>query len=257
MELNMRFLLTLLLVIGSSPVFAIDLDGRIDFAQRLDLNSSVSARVQSINVAVGQQVAQGELLLTLGTTPLQAGADMARAEADALAPRLENMTIELEKAQELFDRDSLALVELQQAEQNFAIAQAKLKAAQARLVRAEYLLSQTEIRAPISGIVLAIEAGPGQYINTRVSDQTLITIADNRSMIATALLPLEQWHQNLLNRKARVSYGEQNFDGRVLAIGHQLTSGDNNHPATTLQVKFDARGKLPAGLTVKISVAGD
>ena len=34
MELNMRFLLTLLLVIGSSPVFAIDLDGRIDFAHR-------------------------------------------------------------------------------------------------------------------------------------------------------------------------------------------------------------------------------
>lgn len=253
----MRLLLTLLLVIGSSPVFAIDLDGRIDFAQRLNLNSSVSARVESINVAIGQQVARNELLLTLATTSLQAGADMARAEADAAAPSVANMATELEKAQELFDRDSLAMVELQRAEQNFAIAEAKLQAARAKLARAEHLLSQAEIRAPIAGIVLAIEAGSGQYINTRVSDQTLITIADDQSMIATALLPLEQWKENLLHRKARVSYGKQNFQGRVVSIGRQLTSGDNDHPATTLQVKFDANGKLPAGLSVKISIAED
>jgi RND family efflux transporter MFP subunit len=257
MEINMRFLLTLLLVIGSSPVFAIDLDARIDFAQRLELNSSVSARVESIHVAIGQQVAQNELLLTLGTTSLQAGADMARAEADAAAPHAENMATELEKARELFDRDSLAMVELQHAEQNFAIAEAKLRAARAKLARAEYLLSQSEIRAPIAGIVLAIEAGRGQYINTRVSNQTLITIADNNSMIATALLPLEQWNENLLHRKVRISYGKQSFQGRVVSIGHQLTSGDNNNPATTLRVKFDTGGKLAAGLTVKVSIAGD
>ncbi len=253
----MRFLLTLSLVIGSSPVFAIDLNGRVDFAQRLDLNSSVSARVESINVVIGQQVAKGELLLTLGTTSLQARADLASAEADALAPQVDRMSSELEKAQELFDRDSLALVELQHAEQNFSMAEARLQAARANLERAEYRLSQAQIRAPFSGIVLAIEAVPGQYINTRVNDRALITIADNRSMIATALLPLEQWNENLLHRKARVSYGKRNYQGRVVAIGHQITSGDNNHPATTLRIGFDTKGKLPAGLTVTISIAGD
>ncbi len=253
----MRFLLTLLLVFGSSPVFALDLDGRIDFAQRLELNSSVSARVDSLVVTVGQQVARGEILMTLDKTSLQATADMARAEADALSPRVTEMSTELEKAQELFDRDSLAMVALQQAEQNYAIAQAKLQAAEAKLVRAEYRLSQAEIRSPISGIVLAIEASPGLYINTRVSNQTLLTVADNENMIATALLPLEQWDEKLLHRKARVSYGKQNFQGQVVAIGHQITSGDNNHSATTLRVKFDAKGKLPAGLTVNISIAGD
>ncbi len=253
----MRFLLTLLLVFESSSVFALDLDGRIDFAQRLELNSSVSARVDSLITTVGQQVARGEILLTLDKTSLQARADMARAETDALSPRVAEMSTELEKAHELFDRDSLALVALQQAEQNYAVAQAKLQAAEAKRVRAEYRLSQAEIRSPISGIVLAIEASPGQYINTRVSNQTLLTVADNENMIATALLPLEQWDEKLLHRKAQVSYGKQKFQGQVVAIGYQITSGDNNHPATTLRVKFDAKGKLPAGLTVKISIAGD
>lgn len=253
----MRFLLTLLLIIGSSPVLAIDLDGRIDFAQRLDLNSSVSARVDSIVVSVGQQVARGELLLTLGTTSLRANADMARAEADALAPRVAKMQTELEKAQELFDRDSLALVELQNAEQDYQIAQAKLQAAQAKLARAEYRLSQAEIRSPISGIVLAIEASPGQYINTRVSNQTLLTVADNKSMIATALLPLEQWNEELLHRKVRVSFQKKNYQGRVISIGRQIISGDNDHPATALQVRFGTNGKLPAGLSVRMSIADE
>ena len=61
----MRFLLAILFVTGAMPTFAIDLDGQIDFSQRLALNSSVSARVHRINVAVGQQVAPGELLLVL------------------------------------------------------------------------------------------------------------------------------------------------------------------------------------------------
>lgn len=253
----MRFLLTLFFIIGSSPVFAIDLDGSTDFAQRVDLNSSVSARVDNIHVAVGQRVNRDELLLTLETVSLQASADMARAEADALAPRVAKMATELDKAQELFDRDSLAQVELEYAEQNHAIAQAKLQTAQARLLRAEHRLSQAYIRSPISGIVLAIDASPGQYINTRVNDRSLITIADNESMIATALIPLEHWSEELLQRKVRVSYQKQNYPGRVISIGHQITSGDNKHPATTLQVKFESNGKIPNGLSVRISIADE
>ena len=87
----MRLLLAILFVVGATPVFAIDLDGQIDFSQRLVLNSSVSARVQRINVAVGQQVAPGELLLVLDTISLQANADQASAEVDALTPGVERM----------------------------------------------------------------------------------------------------------------------------------------------------------------------
>lgn len=253
----MRVLMALLLVIGSSPVYAIDLNGQIDFAQRLELNSSVSARVESIDVFVGQQVVQGELLIKLETTSLQALRDRAGAEADGLAPQVERMATELEKAQELYDRDSLALVELQHAEQNFATAQANLRAAQANLAHAENDLAQAEIRAPFAGVVLAIDASPGEFINTRVDNQSLVTLADNQSMIANALLPLEQWDRKLLHRKASVSVQKKKYHGRVIAVGHQFTNGNNNHPATTLTVNFDADGRLPAGLAVKISVADE
>ena len=250
----MRLSFIILTLLWSMPAFAIDLNGQTEFAQKLALNSSVSARVSSIEVSAGEQIAPGDLLLTLDDTVLLANLDYAQARVDALAPIVERMQTELDKAQELFDRDSLALVELQTAEQNFAIAQADHAGAMAKLARAQYRLSQAELRAPIGGIVLHINSFPGQYINTRVSNQSLLTIADNKSMIATALLPLELWNETLLNRSAMVSYQKQSYAGKVVEVDRQITLGENNHPAVMLVVRFDANGRLPAGLPVKIAI---
>lgn len=253
----MRFLLAILFVTGAMPAFAIDLDGQIDFSQRLTLNSSVSARVHRINVAVGQQVEPGELLLLLDKDSLQADVDQASAEVDALTPSMQRMLTELEKAQELFDRDSLALVALQHAEQDYAIAVARLKAARAKLTRAQYRLSEAEIRSPIAGIVLGIAASPGQYINTRVSDQALLTLADNKTMVVTVLLPLEHWNENLLHRAASVTVQKQSYPGKIVALDQQVTRGENNHPSLTLMVSFEADGKLPARLGARVNIASE
>jgi RND family efflux transporter MFP subunit len=254
MEINMRFLLAILLCLGSDRVLAIDLNGQTEFAQRLALNSSISGRVEVINVSPGQQVAAGEVLLSLVTTGLRANADMAEAQVNSLAPALDRMLTELEKAQELFDRDSLALVDLQMAEQNHAIAQANLAGAQARLARARFHLSQAEIRSPISGIVFSIETFNGQYINTAVNNQTLFTVVDNSSMTVQSLLPLELWKESLMGKPAQVSFQQQSYQGKIVGVSKQVTIGSNNHPAITLRIKFATDGKLAAGLPVNISI---
>ena len=250
----MRFLLTVLLCLGSTRLLAIDLNGQTEFAQRLTLNSSISGRVEVINVAVGQQVAVGEVLLSLVSTGLKANADIAAAQVDSLAPAVDRMLVEMEKAQELFDRDSLALVELQLAEQNYAIAQANLAGAKARLARALFRLSQVDIRSPINGLVLSIATFAGQYINTTVNNQTLLTVVDNSSMTVQTLLPLELWKESLTGRPARVTVQQQNYQGKVIGAGKQVTIGDNNHPAVTLRIQFAADGKLEAGLPVTVSI---
>lgn len=250
----MRILLTILFCIGSTQAIAIEFNGRTEFSQRLALNSSISGRVDLVKVAVGQQVSSGETMLTLVSTGLQANVDIAQAQVDSLTPAVAKMQTEMEKAQELFDRDSLALVDLQTAEQNFTIAEAKLAGAQAKLTQAQFLLSQAKIRSPINGIVLSITSFPGQYINTRVNDQTLLTIADNTSMVVSLLLPMEHWHKSLMNKPTKVSYQQQSYQGKVVEISNQATTGTNNHPAMSVLVKFKANGELPAGLPVKISI---
>lgn len=251
----MRFLLAVLLCLGSTRLLAIDLNGQTEFAQRLALNSSISGRVGVINVEVGQQVAAGEVLLSLVPTGLEANAGIAAAQVDSLAPAVDRMQVELEKAQELFDRDSLALVELQLAEQNYAIAQANLAGAKARLARALFRLSQADIRSPINGVVLSIATFAGQYINTTVNNQTLLTVVDNSSMTVQSLLPLELWKESIRGKPARITFQQQTYQGQVIGASKQVTIGENNYPAVTLRIEFAADGKLAAGLPVKISIS--
>jgi RND family efflux transporter MFP subunit len=253
----MRILSIILLGILSTPTWAIDLSGITEFDQRLTLNSSISARVERIHVDVGDRVNRGDLLLSLVSTGLQANVDMAGAEVDSLVPVVDRMATDLDKAQELYDRDSLARIALQKAEQDHAIARAKLAAAQAKLTLTNFRLSQAQIRSPIDGIVLGITTFPGQYINTRVSNQTLLSVADSSSMSVQALLPVELFSKTLLNRRADVVYLKKSYVGRVVAIDRQVSMGDNNHPAMYVQIKFQTDGSLPAGLPVKISIEDD
>ena len=250
----MRFLLAILLCLASTRLLAIDLNGQTEFAQRLTLNSSISGRVESISVSAGQQVAAGEVLLSLVSTGLKANADIAAAQVDSLAPAVDRMLIEMEKAQELFDRDSLALVELKLAEQNYAIAQANLAGAKARLARALFRLSQADIRSPVNGVVLSIATFVGQYVNTTVNNQTLLTVVDNSSMTVQLQLPLELWKESLIGKPARVTVQQKTYQGKVVSASKQVTIGDNNHPAVTLRILFTANGKLEAGLPVKVSI---
>ena len=250
----MRILLSLIICLLSLPLQAIDLNGVAEFDRRLTLNSSISARVAQIHVEIGQSVSAGDLMVSLVSTGLQAHVDIANAEVDALAPKVERMLTELEKAQELYDRDSLARVALEEAQQNYSIADAKLAGATAKLDLARFHLSQAELLSPIDGVVLNITAFAGQYINTRVNDQPLLTVADNSSMSVQALLPVELYSKTLLNKPAKVTYLKKSFRGKVVSIDRQVRIGANNHPATYLQVKFSTDGLLPAGLPVEISV---
>jgi multidrug resistance efflux pump len=253
----MRYLTILSLLLIPFSGFAIELDGQSDFSRRVELTSSLSARIESVEAVVGQRVAAGEALVMLVTTGFQARVDMARAEAEALRPLVDRSLTELEKAEELFARDSLAIVELQNVEQDHRIALSKLEAAEAKLANALYLLSQTQIRSPIDGVVIEVDAFAGQFLNTHVENRRLLTIVDPTSMTASASLPYELAHRSLLRRPATVRYGDRDYRGRVIEVGRQVTIGKNSHPAVSLRIGFETDGQLAAGLPVRITLADE
>ena len=253
----MRYQSIILLLLAPAATLAIELDGQTDFGRRLELNSSISARIDSIRVRPGERVSAGQVVVNLVATGLRANAASARAEADALVPVAERMLTELEKARELYARDSLAVIELQNAEQDHAIARSRLEAAEAKLARALFLLSQAEIRSPIDGVVIEVDAFAGQYVNTRVENRRLLTIVDTDSMIAEATLPWELANPSLLRRPVEVRYGDQLYRGKIVEIGRRASIGNNNHPAVRIRIEFRADGRLAAGMPVRISIADE
>ncbi len=253
----MRICLAPLLFFLATAVGAVELTGKTEFNQLLNLGSSISSRVVSINVLPGQRVSAGDVLLRLDPTLLDADVALVEARIGTLEPVRQDMATELEKARELFDRDSLALVELQRAEQNYAIAEARLAAARAEMIKAQHRRAQTELRAPADATVLAIDAFVGQFVNIENGDPVLIRLGADRPMLARALLPYELSGKIDIGNRARVRYGERSFEGQVVEIGRRIVAGANNHPALEIGVAFDADGDLPANLTVNIDLAAD
>ncbi|MFT5741011.1 MAG: RND family efflux transporter MFP subunit [Planctomycetota bacterium] len=250
----MRLFIIPFLLIFSSPLIALELDGNTEFSRMLQLNSSVSGKIAKIHVSVGQSVKKGDLLIELVPTRFQSELDIAQAGLDSLMPTLLQLKTELEKAEELFDRDSLARVELQQAQQSHDAAMAQTAVAEAKLEIARLNLAETRILSPTNARVLSVDTHLQRYINTTVADPTLLTLVDDRQMLVRVLLPAENWSSQLINRPARVSFLKNHYRGKVIGIGQQRISGANNHPALALIIRFEADGKVPANVLVRVNI---
>lgn len=250
----MRLLLLIFPMLWWLQAQAVDIDGQTEFASLLKLNSSINARIEKILVTPGQRVSAGELLLIMVDTGFQSALSIAQAGVDEMLPRVAQMQTELDKAQELFDRDSLAPVELEQASQNHSIALAHLAAAEAKLENARFELSQTRLHAPMQASVLSVDTQENRFINITVSDQPLITLVDNINMIARGLLAAEHWNSKLLNAPAQVKFQNKSYKGKVIEIGQQVVTTKNNHPALELTVSFTGNGEIPARLPVQIHI---
>ena len=244
----------ILLALLSVGANALELDARSDFSQRFELNASVSGIVSRVLVQAGQKVKRRDILLELDKTSYQSALNQAQAIVKSHEPAQVQMWSELEKAQELFDRDSLSLIDLQIAENNLQEAEGQLDAVREDLLKAEFDLQQTSVRAPVDGLVLAIHTHRQRYINPDVSEQTLVTLVDAQQMLAIALLSPSEWNPSLLGKAVLIRYRGKKYQGKVIELGFDRARQSDASSAFELKVLFVASGEIPANMPLKITI---
>ena len=249
-----RLVLILSGLLLSLSAQALSLQGRTEFAEPMQINAATAGVIRNIAVKPGQIVKSGELLIELDDTPHQARLNKAKGLQLSLAPAVTTAELEFDRAQELYDRDSLSQVELTMAESRLSLAQGEYQAATAEVERYAYELSQTRIKAPAVARVVAIMANHGYYLDPAVTGSPVLMLASANQMRATALIDAQQWSPALLNRKARVSFNGQSFPGVVDQLGLIQSDPANAKPAYELHVLFDNRRMLAAGLPVSIEI---
>ena len=120
-------------------------------------------RITALMVVEGQKVEPGQLLARFDTAPTQlAQRDLLRARITNLRRRLNVETRELTRYRQLTKLGAIAADELDRREQDHLLLQGQLQEAQAELVREEADLDNTELRSPIAGTVLRINARVGE-----------------------------------------------------------------------------------------------
>jgi len=244
----------LLLLLLTAPVQALTLNGFTRFGDSVAVNAGTDGVIQRIAVRPGQRVARGDLLLQLDDRPHKARLAQARARAERLKPALQTAELEFERAQELYDRDSLSTVALQKAESRLAEARGAYQAALAEQQLAEYFLQLTRIRAPMEGRVLSLDARIGQYVNPEVGLTPLLVLVRTRSMQAVGTLGSEQWDHELVGRSASVTYRGQRYAGRVEEVGLERVKTGSGLSGYPLRVRFETERLIPADMPVSIEI---
>jgi len=122
-----------------------------------------SPRITELLVIEGQKVSAGQLLARFDTAPGQrAESDLLRTRIANLSRRLQIQRRELARYRQLTAAGAIAADELDRREQDTLELQGELQEARAELEKVRTDLVNTELRAPIDGTVLSIQARVGE-----------------------------------------------------------------------------------------------
>lgn len=152
------------------------------------LSPKIMGRVASVTADVGQRVKQGDTLLTIEQSDYlaalkQAEASLAMAEANSIQAETgyENARLNYQRFEELFRQGAVSQSQLEAAKGQLAAAESACKANQAQILQFKALLekarsdySNTEVKAPFTGVVAQRFVDIGEMVSQQTPVFTLI-----------------------------------------------------------------------------------
>jgi RND family efflux transporter MFP subunit len=240
----------------SGAAQATEVPAVLQWSQRVELSTPVSGVVQTVSVAVGERVRQGQVLLRLDEQLYagrveEAAAMVARNREDAAETQRE-----LKRVQELYDRTVISISELEQARLRHARTTAQLKESQARQKQAQKNREDTLLRAPFDAVVVARQVEPGQAVAATLQPQSLLVVARAGEMLARSQVQETQLANLKVGQEVDVSVGKQRFRGKVRTMGLEPTTRDKSGlPLYPLDVIFvPGETQLRAGAAATLNL---
>lgn len=180
------------------------LTGLVRAINQVEIYAEISAPVEQVFVQNGNLVDKGDLLVKLKEQQLRelynqaiAGADVSKARARQSKAALNQAENAFNRAKSLADKGLSSDVDFENAEANYISAQANYDLAKAQVKQATALvdqrqqqLEQTEIRAPVSGLIGLRNAEVGMQVNPNMRlfvlgnpNETIVEVSLTESML--------------------------------------------------------------------------
>jgi len=173
-------------VIGKCDIEeTIELTGGLVFSQNTNVSAEVKAKITSIEVADGQIVKKGQVLLTLDDAELRDLVDAALAELKGAAATLDFDKHEWQKSERLVKTGAVGPSQYEQKLAIYKKSLSRLSAAKAQLATAMQRLAWTEVQAPIPGLVSKRYVELGDWVSPGTK---VFRIGDYRKVYLDAFL---------------------------------------------------------------------
>jgi len=132
--------------------------------QRANLTFQVAGVIAEREVEIGQEVAQGQVLVRLYNPQLLPARDAAQARLDQLHSELKQARRDLERTQTLNEEGVLPIRDLEQQRSRVEGLESALANARANLEQAEQLSRESSLRAPFAGHIEEVLLEPGEFV---------------------------------------------------------------------------------------------
>ncbi|MCA9721354.1 MAG: efflux RND transporter periplasmic adaptor subunit, partial [Gemmatimonadetes bacterium] len=136
----------------------------------VEVKSKASGEILDFSVETGQVVQRGTLLARIDRRVPQNRYNQAEAQLEVARARLKNAEAQYRRSQELFEARAITEQEFETSTLDVANARASVVSAEVELETAKIALDDTEVRAPITGTIIAKNVERGAVISSPVSD---------------------------------------------------------------------------------------
>ena len=252
-----KYLLTCLLFFSSFfTVSAQPFNGRLEWVHKVEMRVLADGVINHVYVKAGQNVKKGSVLLSMDQRKAKARRLKAKALIARATVNLSDANDELNRLLELYDRGLIAEEELKKSKATHAAALAEKESAQASLALAEVDLERTTLRAPISGIVVAMNAYEGGIVYKTLQKRPLVSIAPHSKMLARVLANATILNRYRVGQTARINNHGKNYTGKIYSLGVEPVRIDPNGAVYELDIIFNhnPREVLRPSDVVKVSL---
>ncbi len=174
--------------------------GTIKPRDYVDVGAQISGQISKLHVQIGDQVEQGDLLAELDARVQESKVVANRAKLADLSAQLRQRQSELQLARQqnqrnkrLFAAKAISEDEMQIGAASLAVAEASIESLKAQIDQAQATLDAdltslgyAEIRAPMAGTVVSLDAVEGQTLNANQTAPIILQIADLDTMTVWA-----------------------------------------------------------------------
>ena len=149
--------------------------GRLDPVESVEIRPRVSGYITEIHFEAGAIVKKGDLLYVIDPRPYQADFDRASAEVDRMDAQLKLAQIELNRAKELRDKNTISASEFDQKAATYQGSAAAKSSAEAAKNSAALNLEFTQIKSQIDGRVSDARITLGNLVQPGAGPESVLT----------------------------------------------------------------------------------
>jgi len=208
--------------------------GAIQPILTLSVKSKASGEILTMPVQSGDEVRKGQLLATIDPRIPQNNLTQAQANLAVAKAQLDNATSQLKRSEILFQTQSITQAGYDSAQLGAATARAAVATAQASLQTAKDAMEDTQVRAPITGTILELDAVLGTVISSPTNDvaggTVILKMANLDTVQVSALVDETDVSKVKPGMPVTITvdaYANRTFDGSVLKIEPQAQVTQN------------------------------